>query len=873
MPELPGSNRRVLKATYVPLKVQVPKGTPGAAVQKYAYVRRLSLQQGDLAAVRKSLPAQTRSQGMRQLLAKLAPFEGSPLPSQLPPLDAFAKTNTNDLLAFGKALSSIRREQLAQPSAAKTVKAMKNAAQALPATQSADSQVLALSLLNTSLAATTALAQGSSATPIGMLNLERLEMVPAGIQRGELIATIPLAPLEQTSVVQKEWSVTSQEFTSIVTDSLDNYSETGVTENTELAQSTTSQNQHSNQFNVNATVSGNVNFATIYSAQASATSGFTSQDQNSASATASTTHALTTTKKASTRVKQEHKVTISTSTVAGTSETTTRSLQNPSATASMRIDYFSLMRKWHVSLYRYGLRLTYDLVIPEPGATLRQQYQTLASLKAQAAQGFVFNMPYSAITPDTYQGLAASNQAQVPPPPTVSPTSTYTNTPKTGKGWFYCDIPIAVADGSWITDVSIVLNLGQIDSGTKVGFDVINAAWSPTGFNAGEYSRDLTQVNNYMLHYTGNQTVSILLIDVNDSTAHVTVTVTTAPTSDTMAQWQANVWNALYNAAQTTFYATQQLVQSQIQDLEDQLTGVDTLTLRREENDEITKCVLRWLLGPGFDFMPPSVSSLFPNAAGAAWGIGFPTDPPNALGLSVSDWSVVMLYEQMVRFVNDAIDWDNILYFLYSYFWDVPAAWENIRKIQHPDATRQAFLRAGSARVVLTVRKGWETAWVQFVEGGQFGTDALPELHPYLAIAQEIQDYDNTNYPGIPPANPGGAPLPDDDDYVATVANSAVTASAGPVSLNVSSSDGFIVGYTVIIDSYESGVQETQMIVAVPDATHITVSSLTNAHGAGESNFAVIQAGEKGLLIAEWFEYTPNSGTDIAVSSDLTTIA
>jgi hypothetical protein len=45
---------------------------------------------------------------------------------------------------------------------------------------------------------------------IGNLNLERLEVAPAGIVRGELIATIPLAPLEETPVVQKEWSVTSK---------------------------------------------------------------------------------------------------------------------------------------------------------------------------------------------------------------------------------------------------------------------------------------------------------------------------------------------------------------------------------------------------------------------------------------------------------------------------------------------------------------------------------------------------------------------------------------------------------------------------------------------------------------------------------------
>lgn len=869
MPEIASAARRVPKATYVPLRMQLPKEAQGGALQKYGYVRTLNLQQGEVAAVRDFMRAESKGANSRPLFTKLKSFEAFPLPSLLPALNTFTKTSYDDLIAFGKALSSVRETQLKQGLAGSSAKN----------TSPGSSVDLKLSLLNTSLTTTNALVYTSSATPIGMLNLERLEMIPAGIQRGELIATIPLAPLEQTSVTQKEWSVTTQEFTSIVTDSLDNYSATGVTENTELAQATTSQNQHTNQFNINATVSGQVKFATV-SAQSQVATGFTSQDQNSASATDSTKHAIATTKSASTRVKQEHKVSISTSTVSGTSETTTRTLQNPSSTDPMRIDYFSLMRKWHVSLYRYGLRLTYDVVIPEPASTLRQQYKQLADLQALAIARFSFDTPATSITSVSYLALADMFQAQVAAPPLPIQTATFSSQPSTGKGFHYCDVPINVEDGYWITHVTVSLYLGQIDSGTKVGFEVIGSGWAHTGYDAGEYAQDLTALpSQYMLHFTGNQTVSIYLDDVNDGTAHVYVTVQMEPNPQTIAQWQSDVWSVLFNAAQSAFYAKQQVAQAQVQTLQARLNSVDTLTLRREENDEITKCVLRWLLGPGFDFMPHSVSTLFEGAdpglttGNAAWGVGFPTNPPNSLGLSVTDWSTVMTYEQMVRFVNDAIDWDNILYFLYSYFWDVPLAWDNVRQIQHPDATRQAFLRAGSARVVLTVRKGWETAWVQFVEGGQFGTGALPELHPYLAIAQEIQDYDNTNYPGIPPSNPGGSPIPDDDNYVATVCTTTVGASASPVSCLVSSSAGFLVGYQAVIDSYESGVQETQSIVAVPDATHIVVGALTNGHAGVVQPFAVIQAGEKGLLIAEWFEYTPNSGTDIAVTSNLSTLS
>ncbi|MGO4426358.1 hypothetical protein AB4Z54_48560, partial [Streptomyces sp. MCAF7] len=157
------------------------------------------------------------------------------------------------------------------------------------------------------------------------------------------------------------------EFSSIVTDSLETFSETGVTDNTELSQSTSSQQQHSNQFNITGTVSGGIPVIS-----GSVTSGYTGQDAASQSATDSRKHATTLTQKASTRARQEHKVTITTTTVTGTSQTTTRTLKNPSATNPIRIDYFSLMRKWRVRLYRYGMRQTYDVVLPEPATTMRR---------------------------------------------------------------------------------------------------------------------------------------------------------------------------------------------------------------------------------------------------------------------------------------------------------------------------------------------------------------------------------------------------------------------------------------------------------------------------------------------------------------------
>ena len=330
----------------------------------------------------------------------------------------------------------------------------------------------------------------------------------------------------------------------------------------------------------------------------------------------------------------------------------------------------------------------------------------------------------------------------------------------------------------------------------------------------------------------------------------------------------------MYNAAQASFFTQQQTVAAQIAALEQLINSVDTLTLRREENDEIMKSALRWLLGANFEFMPENVIDLFQQSgADLQYGIDFTGNQSN---LSSDDWTIIKQNEDRINFINQAIDWDNVLYYLYSYFWDIPESWDIIRQIQHPDATRQAFLRAGSARIVLTVRQGWEVAWTYFVE---FGSTTLPDQlpsHPYLTIAEQIQDYDATNYPGIPPADPnGGGPIDDGTPQVGTTTVQSLQPSTSPVNIEVADSTGFVVGATAIIDTWDSGVQENQAIVAVPDGKHITVGALSNAHSISQNHddpLPVVQAGSEGLLIAEWFEYTPTSGTDIAVTSNLATI-
>ena len=112
-------------------------------------------------------------------------------------------------------------------------------------------------------------------------------------------------------------------------------------------------------------------------------------------------------------------------------------------------------------------------------------------------------------------------------------------------------------------------------------------------------------------------------------------------------------------------------------------------------------------------------------------------------------WEKLLKHGEFIKFIHQAIEWENMLYFLYPYFWGRKSNWELRQYLQHPDPLHKIFLKAGSARVVLTIRPGFEREFAQLIATGAWN----PGKAPYVTIAEEMQYYAKTNYPGIPSLN------------------------------------------------------------------------------------------------------------------------
>jgi hypothetical protein len=587
--------------------------------------------------------------------------------------------------------------------------------------------------------------------PLGLLHLERLEMTPLDVERGELVYSLPLAPKEKVTLAHREWTVREEQFSELIEDRLENFSETGVAESNDIALSTATQTHHGNTLDMGQPVSATATGITLTSPVTAG--GGTSVVDDTASQDEAREHTRTVTSKASARTLQDHKTSFTVTTVAGMEDFTAHILENEHTDKVMLVDYFARVRNWRSDLYRYGVRLAYDVVLPDPGERLRTRWTELLDIDEQLRREFDFGIAPSAIGRASWQWLADSYGVALPAPPDAtrvtetvhmieSQTPSITLTTDDGVKWTthqrVVALSISVPDGSRLERMNVFANVRGWNNGILqwvtaiAGRSWMSADSDPSGFIHLDWDRGPFDVP------TSGALVVAFRIQ-NALNGELKLTLTSAPTDATMATWRAQCYVLLREAALVRDGQHRAYLRDRAATLRRQIAAEDALHLRRLEREQIMRLVLSWLF-PGFD------------DASAVIGGGTPG------ALDAARWQMIMEYGEYIKFVQNAIDWDHVTVFLYPYFWD--NAWHAREKLflEHPDAAHREFLRAGAARVIIAIQPGFEEQVVSLLDKGRLG--ALAPKSRFASVIADVQqankDYAGTIQPKADPAALGG---------------------------------------------------------------------------------------------------------------------
>ncbi|PTA47811.1 type II secretion system protein GspG [Micromonospora sp. RP3T] len=814
--ELTNSKRVLLKASYVQTELSDQdrsrvRSVSGRALEKVNFVRDLALGEAELRTLRHALPEDQHLLDLAQALTD-RPAEHLLTAGRMAALDDAT------FVRLGQAVAGLR---------------------ATPATTYA----------------VAAFQQRLRIAPVGRLHLERIEMCPAGTERGELVFTVPMTPMETVTVSHKEWSIAKDEYEQIVSDYFESYSERGVVDKTDASISTENESRHTSAFNFGSSVSGGYGPVT-----ASVSVGLSTSSEDRAAVRESVSNVREVTQKASARARQEHKVSVKLESTRGSEDASFRTITNPHADRALRVDYFRMMRRWRVDLFRYGLRLTFDVAVPNPGARLWARHRELADLDVRIRTPFTFALSVDDITDTGWVALAKEYGVGLEPPPAETVKLPYAHRFDAGKD---VDGPIEfTAPAGYAMDSEFQ---GVIEWWGPSGTPLMLWPTAETTLQVQQPTPGTGVARVTGRGIAGGDKLMITFMRTAEYTMQFSLVAVARRTDRTFRDWKQRVWTVLRDTALARYQTQQALLQDKRDRLWMLLSGKDTLTLRRLERDELMRGVLTWLIGPEFETAPSEVGSIVKLAMDRdADAVDTPDDRPQPdRRLTAAQWGTVSGFGDLVKFVHHAVEWENLLYFLYPYFWGSDDLAREKLLFEHADPGHRDFLRAGYARVVVPIRPGFEERFTHLLDtGSPTGTS------PYLTIAQEVAAFAHTNYAGIPPANPEQHARP------LLYPQQRTTWDTMQVVLDALDLHRQTTGsYPAQLADLPGGpyldAWGRELVYRLPGSGNDfdLISYGADGEPGGEGVDADISAAAGASLMATWFDYTPTSGIDVDVVS------
>lgn len=232
--------------------------------------------------------------------------------------------------------------------------------------------------------------------------------------------------------------------------------------------------------------------------------------------------------------------------------------------------------------------------------------------------------------------------------------------------------------------------------------------------------------NGSFVGYSGDVAVSISTDRFYSF--ETSLSITCMLTEDARKQWQLKTFKAIIDAYEVALIEYNNAV-SQEENKASAIKGSNPNFYRQIENTVLRKNCISYMA----DRAPNAIHGY--GLSGLTQGSSF-TDYETKLSKDLDKYSA------FVKFMEQAFEWENLSYYLYPYYWGNKHNWSDLYKAENTDPVFTAFLQSGMARVVVTVRPGFEGA-VQFylATGKIWNGGEVPVIGDdlYLSIVDELK--------------------------------------------------------------------------------------------------------------------------------------
>jgi hypothetical protein len=115
----------------------------------------------------------------------------------------------------------------------------------------------------------------------------------------------------------------------------------------------------------------------------------------------------------------------------------------------------------------------------------------------------------------------------------------------------------------------------------------------------------------------------------------------------------------------------------------------------------------------------------------------------SSYGYPEVDFDLAEKQGTQIQFFEHAIEWEQMMYIFYPYFWGAKSEWDDEVLLEEQDPQFEQFRKAGAARVVVSVHPNFEEVFLHFTKTGKIWKGAYkPQVDDplYLSIIEEIRN-------------------------------------------------------------------------------------------------------------------------------------
>ncbi|MDX2417225.1 MAG: hypothetical protein QNK19_07175 [Xanthomonadales bacterium] len=375
------------------------------------------------------------------------------------------------------------------------------------------------------------------------------------------------------------------------------------------------------------------------------------------------------------------------------SEKNTHSFNNSGGEGPPPTDHIQGIYQWldkvyQAQVYDYGLRTFYDLVIPEPAAFYIAAFQSEnATATPHLKKPEEFLVDPLDITEINYGDWVAEYGAtDVLPPPepylTLAKTFTHERVGDWKKNRMSKEGTLEIRDGyEAFTGWSTVSFTGKSGEGTLVDLAI--------GRSGVRHSFDGPWT---ITHYLGNETgsIPISLMGYKTEVLAVAIEVNCRRTERALDEWRLDTHEKLQTAYEKRLADYNAELDKLSMLVEAQIRGGNPAANRKRAATEVKKACI----------------SLISNQRLLMDSINVDADD-----IPYVDIPMARENDPLIRFLEQAFEWENMSFFYYPYFWGRKEPhWKQKILFDDADPEFADFIRAGAARVQLSVRPGFEEA-------------------------------------------------------------------------------------------------------------------------------------------------------------------